>query len=393
MSRSQRSFAIVACSVVFTALVAGSAGGELPPGFEIVQITFDPDHDIGARINNCGQFVFSKRIGQLFDQEEIFLYGNNGDIVQITDDEVRDAFPDINDAGTIVWTRYAADFERNTVMMLIEGQVIEIGFGGPGVINNLGHIAWMDFDPTLCASPSNVFFFDGQSVQQITNDGLSHQATQINDLDEITWTRYDFCLDPWESHIMLYSAGTIQQLTEEQRAPQNPRINNLSQVAWESRDPANDRFIELWQDGVTSVVTHWGSGPKLNNLSDLAFSRWDDEVEMGWAWLYRSGDFFQISDGSVITGVQDINDFGEMVLFINHGYPNSDLSLLRRVRDGDLDIDGDVDVADHAVLAGCLSGPAPSDTLCECRFFDLDFDRDVDMGDYQLFLEYFTGSP
>ena len=72
--------------------------GEGLPGYEIVQITDDPNFDDLAAINNCGQIVYSTRLNQTTDSEEIFLY-DNGKTVRLTDDDVRDAFPDINDDG------------------------------------------------------------------------------------------------------------------------------------------------------------------------------------------------------------------------------------------------------------------------------------------------------
>jgi len=57
---------------------------------------------------------------------------------------------------------------------------------------------------------------------------------------------------------------------------------------------------------------------------------------------------------------------------------------------GDFDADGDVDLADHAALPGCLGGPgkpvSPEDAGCAltCTLaFDLDLDGDVDLKDYQ----------
>ncbi len=63
---------------------------------------------------------------------------------------------------------------------------------------------------------------------------------------------------------------------------------------------------------------------------------------------------------------------------------------------GDIDQDGDVDLADHALFAGCLSGPNVSTVPAGCsasdfEAADLDDDSDVDLGDHGLFAAYFTG--
>jgi len=51
---------------------------------------------------------------------------------------------------------------------------------------------------------------------------------------------------------------------------------------------------------------------------------------------------------------------------------------------GDLDGDGAIDLADHAVLAGCRTGPLGEATE-ECEPADLDQDGDVDVKDFSLF--------
>jgi hypothetical protein len=56
----------------------------------------------------------------------------------------------------------------------------------------------------------------------------------------------------------------------------------------------------------------------------------------------------------------------------------------------DLDDDGDVDLDDFLVFAGCMSGPGAG---CPggCEAADLDGDDDVDLGDFSVFQQQFTG--
>ncbi len=60
----------------------------------------------------------------------------------------------------------------------------------------------------------------------------------------------------------------------------------------------------------------------------------------------------------------------------------------------DFECDGDVDLADHAELATCVSGPveAPGFTPASQSYqdyFDLDADTDVDLTDFRQFQEVF----
>jgi hypothetical protein len=57
----------------------------------------------------------------------------------------------------------------------------------------------------------------------------------------------------------------------------------------------------------------------------------------------------------------------------------------------DLDEDGDIDVGDYAILAGCLAGPDVAVTS-PCDDADLDGDGDVDLADFAEMSETFTGA-
>ena len=65
---------------------------------------------------------------------------------------------------------------------------------------------------------------------------------------------------------------------------------------------------------------------------------------------------------------------------------------------GDIDQDGDVDLADHAAFAECMRGPnlvpnpTPPPSAGEClEAFDFNLDNDVDLADFAVFQEAFTG--
>jgi len=381
--------------IVGVALVlAGSAAGQvnLPEGFEIVEFAVSDKYTFWPAINNCGEIVYVK---DTHEHSRVFLY-DNGKITRLTDyDKGRLVLGgDINDEGTIVWGRGVfGQLKTFRVVMLRNGEQAVVGKGYSPSINSLGHMAWKRFRKETCHPEMDTMFFDGQSVRSITHDRFSNQGHKINDRDQIVWTRYDACVFPWVGEIRLYRSGLTVTLPSSDPQDCAPAINNLIQVAW-----SNNLGIELWEDGNTKLLTDWGGGPELNNLGDIFFFRWHDELRSDDAWLYRVSDgnptFHRLTEDSVDDTVGDINDWGEPAWrwFENprQGNWGGGVRFLRRIRTGDAEFDGDVDLVDYATFADCITGPRRVDRLCDCRFLDIDHDGDVDLGDFALFQNGFT---
>ena len=59
---------------------------------------------------------------------------------------------------------------------------------------------------------------------------------------------------------------------------------------------------------------------------------------------------------------------------------------------GDLDTDGDIDLADWALLFDCITGPNNTImNLDACAPADFDGDKDIDLADFAGFTSAFTG--
>ncbi|MBN1490858.1 MAG: family 10 glycosylhydrolase [Phycisphaerae bacterium] len=58
---------------------------------------------------------------------------------------------------------------------------------------------------------------------------------------------------------------------------------------------------------------------------------------------------------------------------------------------GDLDFDGDVDLADFGVFSTCFNGPNRPPVYPSCGYADLDDDDDVDLADFGIFSTCFNG--
>ncbi len=113
--------------------------------------------------------------------------------------------------------------------------------------------------------------------------------------------------------------------------------------------------------------------------------------------MLRDGDFHRLSlESDIEVGLKnlepDINETGEIAWtrWLSGGIP-SGIVLMRRIRNGDVDFDGDVDRNDFVTMPGCYTGSTITDGLCECRFFDIDHDRDIDTDDLDFLLRNYTG--
>ncbi|HNU46221.1 MAG TPA: hypothetical protein PKH26_13095 [Phycisphaerae bacterium] len=360
------------------------AGVNIPPGFEIVHVTNDSDDDHYVQMNNCGEVGYTKYRPDRTSR--IVLY-DNGRTTGIPEAGPRNYYPDINDEGVIVWSAGATLDAALAIVRYANGGYTHITT--PSVddcdprINNLGHITWYRWFGDDCGDArAEVFFYNGQDVSQVSNNGFSNSMPCINDADVLAWTRYNFCLNPWESSIVVYRNGLLATLPDHQDPPEprGPAINNRGQVVW-----GGPSGIELWTwlAGTATIITPWGRNPAINNHGDIFFLRWHDDSETWQVWCYVDGMFYQLSDDPFWNTDGDINDAGEMAWMI--GIWGSDVRMLRRIRNGDTDFDLDVDVDDYVPWADCLTGPVETDRLCDCRFLDMQHDRDVDLADFALF--------
>jgi hypothetical protein len=319
--------------------------------------------------------------------EEIFLY-DNGLTKRLTNDTIRDVIPEINDHGHVVWT-HGPDGYGGGTMAFYDGDSVRMLFEGTsGTLNVHDHIAWKLFGLGGCEdADSDIFFYDGLQTERLTQDSNSNQGVSLSDLGTMVWTRYDFCRRPWTSEIVLYQDSEETILPSRYTEPRWPSVNLQRQVAW------GGQAIELWENGNTIPLTDSGVAPVINDSGRVAFNRWD-ELRFTWdAWVYDDGGLVQLTFLDEWIADLDLANDGEMV-WSTYAFPvaEGDVYHMRRIRNGESDFDGDVDLDDAASLHECLTGPGDFDRLCDCRFLDIDHDRDVDLGDFVLFQRNYTGS-
>lgn len=358
--------------------IVASASAQIPVGFEVVEVTEGPVFHAQPQTNNCGEFAYFTGY-PWHTTSEVWLY-DNGSIIRITDNELPDATPDINDDGTIVWTR---NFDGNIggeIMVRTGHDEVPLSPGQNPVINNRGAIAFdRPVDPN-CPWGSYMMLYDGGTFHELIQPDRSNQLPAINDQSMVLWTNYDFSsciMFDWTSEILLWDAGKLTSLPSGSPYPQSGGINDIGEAVWSDID-----IVELYQAGETAILSD-GAVPSINDHADVAFSRWGP-YWVAWAWI--DGQFYQLSfDPPGINNFHcDINNDREVAWAwdLNPETMPGGIRFMRRVRNGDVDFDRDLDLADFAPWIDCLTGPGDFDHLCRCRFEDIQHDRDVDLGDF-----------
>jgi hypothetical protein len=362
-----------------------AAWGQIPEGWEVVRVTNDSFYDGPPAINCMGQIVWSKRINNQFDREEIFLYDIDGTVRQITDDNVRDAFPDINDDGVIVWSREVgpgghfevARYEDGEITILTDNEHSEYA----PQINNTAHIVWNEVRDENC-TPSDIFFYDGKRAERVVQDGFSNQAVSLNDLDEMVWTRYDFCQNPWRGTPMYRKAnGEIIELTDGTDQNQGVHINNEPQIVWGAKPDG----VAYWENGQGWLLTDWGRAAGINERGLVSIYRWHEDIEAWQQWLWIDGRMIRISEEPYWNHSGQLNNSGEVAWQGRTGarLADSQIVLLTwQKQNADIDGSGVTSLEDFELFADCLAGPGETTEGCVCHRCDLDHDGSVDLKDF-----------
>lgn len=372
----------------------------LPPGFEIVEFAVDEDFTGTPDINDCGEIVIYKRLESQWSSSEVYRY-DNGAIVRITNNADSDVNPQINNLGQILWGRGLGNKSVTQLILYQDGQETILdefkkSFNGR-TLNNLGHVAWTRSQRWRnCPKKENIFFWDGQTTQQLTRDReLSNVSPSLNDHDEMAWELARFCQNPWASDIQVQFPDARIQIPSPDTQNAVPAINNLRWVVWTS-----ETGVLLWIDSDVQLVARYAAKADLNSLGRIfvpiysfqynSYQPWVFDVLDADITAYRLHD----KDEQHLNGA--VNTWGECVWSFRTNAPYNEriwgISYLRRIRTGDGDFDGDINLTDHQGFATYMSGPVRAPGLCENRFLDIDYDGDLDLADFARLQNAFTGA-
>lgn len=137
----------------------------------------------------------------------------------------------------------------------------------------------------------------------------------------------------------------------------------------------------------------------MNDRYRVYAAVWDFENRNEWQpWVFDIGESdveaYRLTDNPYSYSRGYVNNWGEVSCVWYEDPPNSEwrggVLLLRRVRTGDSEFDGDVDLTDYKTFAEAMTGPVTTNRLCEKRFLDMDYDNDLDLLDYARIQNAFT---
>lgn len=392
----RRSTVTVFVVAAVAGLTARPAHAQIPEGWEIVEIfPAGTEYHCGwPDINDEGQIVFDRRLWPSFFDREIILY-DQGELIPLTDDDVWDAFPRINNHGEIVWQR---DLDpdpdvwqlgivrwRNGIIETVAEPPERFSLEGPD-INDSGWMVWYSA-AEAGNSPyrASVFLYDGSSAMELPNGGFPDQTPRINNFGQIVWTRYDYPRRG-RSTIMLFENGQFRYLSDGVGFPQSPHLSDLGDVVW-----ADSAGLYLWTKGtVAPKVFGTVAFPTMNHCSEVGVSLLNTEHGYFGLSLIRGDTPIEIVDSYFGSTAEQINGVGHIV-FQSGRVPASGTHVFRRrPTNWDLDEDGDMDLADYMAFQNCVEG-FDNEDWCRCRGADEDHSGIVDQFDWSLLRDSFAG--
>jgi|GEM_PF-193999 len=229
-------------------------------GSDVRQITNNaaptgkPRDDIWPRINASNRVVWSG-----FDGTNFQIFSANADgtgLVQLTSNAFNNEYPQISDAGHVVWHAwistvnaeiFAAPATGGTVRQLTTNTVLD---WWPQV-NSAGTVVWMQragvYDWEIARSTVT-----GGPVTYLTANSTHDQYPQIDDDGRVVWQGFDG--SDWE--IYLRDAGQIFRLTNNPYHDRAPALVTGGPVAWhaEAEMTPNGRTTEIFVVPVTDFL-------------------------------------------------------------------------------------------------------------------------------------------
>ncbi len=224
----------------------------------------------------------------------------------------------VNDNGHVVWsahdgTDWEIFFYDGTTTTQLTNNTLD---DAKPIININGEVVWYTHDGT----DWEILYYDGTTTTQLTNNTVDDYGSTINANGDILWHGWDGT--DWE--IFYYDGATTTQLTNNTLDDAWPVMNENGQAVWFGWDGA-DLEIFYYDGTTTTQLTNNifdDAGPSINANGHAVWHGWDGtDFEI---FHYDGTTTTQITDNSLDDGQPVMNANGNIVW---HGWDGTDVEI------------------------------------------------------------------
>lgn len=253
------------------------------------QLTNNDIDDVNPQLNDNGMVVWQ-------GDYQIYLY-DGSEFKKLTDDSYYHMTPQINNNGFIAWSTNGITSHVTVYDGVSIKAIPNAGRSGvyPVQLNNKGEMVWTGPNNDIPGYSSNgVYFYDGSKIEQIAKGSCNSSTPTLSQNGEVTWTApidKDCSGNSWE--VFLNNGSITRQLTHNTFMDRSPKINSKGHVIWGSGDSGKLYFY----DGVT-----------VNEFTDISGGkrgRYDINSSGSIAWILRDNKMYLLLRGLETTLISD----------------------------------------------------------------------------------------
>ena len=237
-----------------------------------------------------------------------------------------DQNPQISDSGKIVCGKENEDGGEISRIYYYDGttviQLSEVSSDFPSSlpqINNSDQVVWSemtgeDLEELECCTRvypvNNIFYYNGATITQLTNNSTNDQKPQINDSGQIVW-QSNYRQD--DTEIFYYNGTTITQLTNNAYDDQNPQINNSNQIVWVGSDGTDTEIFYYNGTTVTQLTNNAydDQNPQINDSGQVVWEGSDGTDKE--IFYYDGTTVTQLTNNAYDDQNPQINDSNQVV--------------------------------------------------------------------------------
>jgi formylglycine-generating enzyme required for sulfatase activity len=165
-------------------------------------------------------------------------------------------------------------------------------------ISSNGHVTWYGYD----GPDKDIFYYNGSTTIQLTNNGYQDQGPQINSNGHVVWWGEEN-----DNEIFYYNGSTVSQLTDNGDNDNAPQINSNGHVVWQG---AGGKLL-YYNGSTTFKLTDNGYKPMISDNGYVVWLGYDGpDYEI---FYYNGSTVSQLTDNDDLDRKPQINSNGHVV--------------------------------------------------------------------------------